>query len=206
MDKLVVFDFDGTLADSGQVMTECANQLAPRYGYEEIEDWRMFRHMSMREVLKQHAKIPWYRLPFFIRNMKRAFEKEVTRVNLFPGIKEMLNELVGELDAGVLTSNQPVVVENLFVRNLVNGLRFVVGDVPLFAKTRALKKLVARHKQKALIYVGDEVRDVEACNALGIPIVAVTWGLNTRELLEKAGANYLVDTPKELLQVLTKGL
>jgi phosphoglycolate phosphatase len=53
-----------------------------------------------------------------------------------------------------------------------------------------------------LLYVGDEVRDVNACRKVGIPIVGVSWGLNDHNALVEAEANYVVDTPEELLSLL----
>jgi phosphoglycolate phosphatase len=51
-----------------------------------------------------------------------------------------------------------------------------------------------------MIYIGDEARDVHACQRLGVRMLGVTWGLNNAEALTKAGLspNYLVNTPQEI--------
>ena len=49
-----------------------------------------------------------------------------------------------------------------------------------------------------IVYVGDETRDIEACRAAGIPVIAVSWGLNTRALLFSLSPDQIVDSPEEL--------
>ena len=53
------------------------------------------------------------------------------------------------------------------------------------------------------LYVGDDLRDVQAGHAAGMTTVAVHWGyLGEGESIEAWGADYLVQTPKELLKLL----
>ncbi|MCR4313329.1 MAG: HAD hydrolase-like protein, partial [Candidatus Roizmanbacteria bacterium] len=53
-----------------------------------------------------------------------------------------------------------------------------------------------------VIYVGDEIRDVEACKKTGIKIIGVSWGLHTIEALEKAGVDYITKKPLEIFKIL----
>ena len=52
-----------------------------------------------------------------------------------------------------------------------------------------------------VLYVGDEVRDIEAAKKAGIRIAAVTWGYNSKKALEAYKPDYLVTKPEELLQI-----
>lgn len=54
------------------------------------------------------------------------------------------------------------------------------------------------------MYVGDEVRDIEACQKVGIKIAAVTWGLNTKEALERYHPDSLIDKPQQLLDLVNE--
>lgn len=53
-----------------------------------------------------------------------------------------------------------------------------------------------------LLYVGDEHRDIVACQEVKVPVVAVTWGYDSQELLEKAKPNHLAHVPNDLLTLL----
>ena len=55
-----------------------------------------------------------------------------------------------------------------------------------------------------VVYIGDEERDIAACKKCKISIIAVTWGFDSKELLEKNNPHYLADTPKELLEIITR--
>ena len=49
------------------------------------------------------------------------------------------------------------------------------------------------------IYIGDETRDIEAARKAGVKVAAVSWGLNSREALEKYQPDWLLENPKNLL-------
>jgi phosphoglycolate phosphatase-like HAD superfamily hydrolase len=85
---------------------------------------------------------------------------------------------------------------------------FIHSELNLFGKSGALDKMLKKYKlhKPDVLYVGDEVRDIEACKKVGVDIVSVTWGFNSREVLEKYQPNKLVGTPEELLQCIRKQL
>lgn len=52
------------------------------------------------------------------------------------------------------------------------------------------------------IYVGDETRDIEAARKTNIEIIAVSWGYNSKQLLEKQKPDFLIDKPRQLVDIL----
>ena len=73
----------------------------------------------------------------------------------------------------------------------------IITNNNIFGKDKLLRKM-----GRQFVYVGDEVRDVEACKKAGVKMIGVTWGFNTKEALKKAGADYLVDNRTELRKLL----
>ncbi|MDP2837766.1 MAG: HAD-IA family hydrolase, partial [Candidatus Moranbacteria bacterium] len=73
----------------------------------------------------------------------------------------------------------------------------------LFNKAKVLKQVLSEKNLSVtdVIYVGDEVRDIEACQKIGLPIIAVTWGLNSKEALQHTGVP-TADTREALLAML----
>ena len=53
-----------------------------------------------------------------------------------------------------------------------------------------------------LLYIGDELRDIKACNKLAVPFMWVSWGLDGFELIEKENPTYIAHTQKELIKIL----
>ena len=78
----------------------------------------------------------------------------------------------------------------------------MVGYTRLFGKEKPIRKQVnaVDIPPQRMIYVGDEVRDIEAGRKAGIEVAAVTWGLNSSSLLQRYRPTLLVDEPSELLR------
>ena len=201
--EVVIFDFDGTLADSAPVMADCANELSEKYRYPRTEDWRKNRNKSTKELLRESG-ISWYRLPFFMRDMKRMFRSKMTSVKPFDGIKEMLDALTPDKRLLVLTSNKLEVVQEFFKRNGLEHFDRLVCNIPLFGKSKALQRLLKEESLGAsdVVYIGDEVRDVEACHEVAVPVIAVTWGMNTRQRLLELKPGWLADSPEDVVRIL----
>ena len=57
-------------------------------------------------------------------------------------------------------------------------------------------------KNKEIVYVADETRDIEAAKKAKVRIISVTWGFNSREILKKQNPDFLVDRPEEILRII----
>ena len=199
--KTILFDFDGTLADTMPLLVDCMNALAGEYGYERVEDPAMLREQSMRRMVKE--RLPLYKIPRAVRKVKRLLRAQSERVVFFQDVKAVLEELSESYVLGILTSNSSEIVEQALDREEVDCISFVHSDSPLFGKHKRMKKLIKRYRLQAgeTIYVGDEVTDVEACKKAGLPIIAVTWGFNTRCALEIENPEFLADCPRDILGI-----
>jgi phosphoglycolate phosphatase len=80
---------------------------------------------------------------------------------------------------------------------------FVVGYPRLFGKGKALKRILRAERltRSELLYIGDELRDVEAAKKAGVRVAAVTWGFQKTELLRTGTPDYLVSDPNELVNL-----
>jgi phosphoglycolate phosphatase-like HAD superfamily hydrolase len=206
--QTLVFDFDGTIADTLGETRRIFNQIAPDYGIRQVEEHEMthLRHLSLKQLLA-HLDIPKRRVPAFISRGTGMLRGSIERLNMIEGMPEVILELrrhVGRL--GILTSNASANVE-LFLS--VHGLRapfdFISSTSKLTGKAkhlRAIRKTFSlRHEE--MLYIGDELRDVKASKKAGIPVAAVTWGFNSRESLVAESPEYLFDRPADFLRLLT---
>ncbi len=205
--KSLVFDFDGTIADTLGETRLIYNQLAPDYGLRQVAAHELdhLRHLSLKELL-EHLNIPKRRVPALISRGTSMMRGNINQLQLIPGMAEILVELRKHVRSfGVLTSNATANVD-LFLRN--HGLReqfdFISSTSKLTGKAKHLKAIRKTFslKPEELLYIGDELRDVKASQKAGIPIAAVTWGFNSRESLAASAPNYLFDTPSDFLQLL----
>lgn len=205
--RTMVFDFDGTIADTLGETRRIYNQMAPDYGLRQVEEHELehLRHLSLKELLR-HLHIPKRRVPALISRGTGLMRGNITQLQLIPGMREVLLEIRRHVDSfGILTSNASANVE-LFLES--HGLReafdFVSSTSKLTGKAkhlRAIRKTFSlRHEQ--MLYIGDELRDVKASQKAGIPIAAVTWGFNSRESLAAQAPTYVFDQPADFLRLL----
>lgn len=205
--RLVLWDFDGTLADSLAVSLSILNQLADKYRFKPVTDPHSVRKMTVRKFMKEH-KIGFLKLPRVTRAFQHAMRSEIENVKLYPGIVRVLKQTH---DAGlrhaILSSNSP---ENIQACLQANGIAqyfdFTAGCFKLLGKARGIKRVIKQYKlmKKEVLYIGDEVRDVAAARKAGIDVAAVSWGINDWSTLADAEPTHQVASPEELLSIAQK--
>lgn len=202
--KTLIFDFDGTLADTFGIAISVFRKLARKWhdtGDEEVE---RLRSLPAREALKQLGVRVWH-LPYIIYHGRRAVKEQMETVIAIKGIPPVVKELHERgYNLLIISSNSTKNINRFLERNKL-GEYFdgVWGGKGIFAKGAAIKE-IARKSGLALkdcVYIGDEVRDVDAAKHAGIPYVVVSWGYNNRMALENAKAKTLIDKPEELLKL-----
>jgi phosphoglycolate phosphatase len=205
--RLIVWDFDGTLADSLAAAVEIFNRLAPELGFRPVEDVAAARAMTTREFLRQHG-ISFWRLPRVARRFRAAAADESAELKLFAGLPDVLAGLRERgIRLGILSSNSEDNIRRCLVANGVEQhFAFVVGYPRLFGKGKALRRILRAEKldRSAVLYVGDEVRDVEAAQRAGVPVAAVTWGFHAEPILRASDPDHLVSEPRQLLELVSE--
>ncbi len=200
----VVFDFDGTLADSLASAVAVFERLRPALGLRPVPDLEAARAMPTRQLLKALG-VRFWRLPRVVRAFQVEAAKDAAGLKLHAGIADVLGELAGRGHRlGVLSSNRADSIRACLRANGVEDrFAFVVGTGKLFGKGKALKAILKAEgvPDGACVYVGDEARDVDAGRRCGVPVAAALWGFQTEGLLAAAGPRWLVRHPRELLAV-----
>jgi len=203
--KAIVFDLDGTIADTFHIGIEAANSLAGKYKYEPIKDSPVIRDLSFKEFLTSHLKLGRIRLILWAREIRRIISKRYDGVKIFPGIQDTLKELNKTYSLGILTSNTTQNTLKILEDNGIGDLfSFMYTNCSAFGKSRHLKKLLKteKYKREEILYVGDEIRDIDSCRKAGVSIIAVTWGANSEKTLKEAPANYYAHKPWDIVDIL----
>ncbi len=199
MINYIVFDFDGTLADTFDVIKNIAMQEYSEYDI----DLELFKSEGAKGLLKMLG-IPRWKIPGMILNVTSKLRNS-KEIKLFPGIVELLNQLKKDYKIGIVSSNsQEIIYDTLREYELDDLFEFVYSESSLFGKHLVLKKMCSKYKidPDDVMYVGDEDRDIVAAKKANIKTIAVTWGFNSREKLSRETPDYLVDSPMEFLEVL----
>ncbi|HEX7477423.1 MAG TPA: HAD-IA family hydrolase [Polyangiales bacterium] len=204
--KTILFDFDGTLVDTFAAVLEIGNRIAPEFGYRPVraDELDMLRGWSYREV-SAHLGVAWHKLPAIAARMRSELAEHLEQLELIAGLPAVLSELRARgLELGILTSNTRENVERFLARRGIEDFAFIETSSSLWGKRHRLKALLKRHRRsiEEVAYVGDEVRDIEASQALGMRMVAVAWGFSGKALLAAHAPSHLIEDPRELLDVL----
>jgi len=201
---VIIFDFDGTIADSFETVLTISNRLADEYGYPRTppEDVKRLKNLSSREILKR-SKVPMLRLPFLLRRLRGELNREIQRLKPIPGIQEALHTLNQHGHRlGIVTSNSKEnAIAFLEAHDLAELFDFVDSGLTLFGKGRVIQRLIKRHRldPTTVIYVGDETRDIEAAKKIRIKGIAVGWGFNSSQALAEEQPDALINQPGELV-------
>ena len=204
----VVFDFDGTLADSMAEVLLAYNSIAPRRGVPTIDAERLseFRKLGHRELLSR-LDVPLWKVPGIMADVRGALRERMTELRPFPGIRELLVRLHDEDVAVYIVSSNAR--ENIEAFRRCHDLPEFAGyrcGVSLLGKGVQLRRLIARERLQAAAtyYVGDEVRDVVAAASAGMRSIAVSWGYSDPDALGRSSPDLLVTSPAQIAtQVLT---
>ncbi len=207
-DKLqpaVIFDFDGTLADtfvaSIRIFEKITNKLEP---YTEDDILRL-RGLTAFHVVRELRIRPW-RMPWLLVRGRAMMRRDMETILVFEGIEDVLKRLQADgVAVYIISSNSPGNIRKLLVGKGMEGyFKHIYGNVGLFGKAKMLRRVIARNHLDTVntYYVGDEGRDIEAAKRVGVKSVAVTWGFNSAELLKKHHPYAVAGSPKDLVKIL----
>jgi len=159
---LVIFDFDGTLADSFPFFLQAQREIARRHGFEPIADERVeqMRYLKTREIMRE-VKCPPWKLPLVAADFVRAMQA-APPVPLFPGIAEALAQLrAGGVRMAILTSNSVENVRRVLGQELAGAFELYDGGAHMLGKHRRLARMLDKARVPAgqAIYIGDQIAD-----------------------------------------------
>lgn len=205
--KVIVFDFDGTIADTYQAIVDITNDLSSEFGYQPMseEELLLFKNLSSKEIVKR-TEISLFKIPFLVKRVQKELGHQIAELSPIKGIESVLLELKQrDCDLGIVTSNlEKNVVTFLRKNNLECLFDFIYSGTNIFGKHRIINEMVRKRKLKKtdVIYVGDETRDIRSARKSGIGIIAVGWGFNSQEILAEHKPDFLAANPTELLEAI----
>ncbi len=209
MVRYILFDFDGTLADSKAVFLTIFNQLAGKYNCKQLglEDLDELRKLPLKERSRR-LNFPMYKLPFFVMEVYGLYRKALHEVSLFEGISQMLEELKSRgYKLAIMSSNSELNIQAILQRHHVTSIDEVICSRHIFGKDKMLKSFLKKYRLAAseVLYIGDEHRDVVACKKSCVKIIWVSWGYDAPEVVQAANPDYSVHSPAEVLHLLQPG-
>jgi phosphoglycolate phosphatase len=209
--KAVLFDLDGCLADSQRTILDGMNLALDAHGLGARPDAELVGYIgpptrvAFGHIMGLDPDAP--EVDAVVATYREHYTDGLKATTTFPGVPEMLDALLAQgLRLGVATSKpRHFAVPVLEVLGLLD--RFAVVAGPELTGTAGKAETIAEaiaglDGAEPVAHVGDRRHDVEGAQTHGLFAVGVLWGIGSREELEGAGADALVESPDQLVPLL----
>lgn len=204
--KHVVFDFDGTIADSLYLVIELMNQVSEKYKFDPIreEDYEYLRSLTLMERCRE-LHVSLYQIPRIGIELTKTYSRAINSIKAFAGIHEMIIKLKEQnLKLSIISSNTSNNIRKFLSNNNLNYFDSVYSSSNLFGKDKAISSFIRKQHliKEELIYIGDEHRDIVASKANKIKVIAVSWGADSLEILSKSNPDFIVEQPSQIAEII----
>jgi phosphoglycolate phosphatase len=211
--KGVIFDFDGTLADTLEDLGDSMNRVLTTRGFpeHEYESYKLFVGRGLENLVK-YALPQDYRIPEIIapalNDMKEDYINNcLIKSRLYDGIPDLLDDLTRRNIKLSVFSNKASDILKKMTDNLIGNWSFekIIGTSPEIPKKPDPEGalLICREMNilpEEMIYLGDSGVDMITAAAAGIFSVGVLWGFRSEKELRENGAKKLIARPMDLLK------
>ena len=199
--KHLIFDFDGTIVESGPLIYSNFAEYTKNCEL----SWNELRDLPSNEVISALG-VSKLDLPKLILRIRADFKSKLKEQPIVEGIKEAITNLKEHgFELHIVSSNSEDNID-AFLAN--HGLREAFTSIKsfftIFGKAHGIEKLLKEisASPKEAIYIGDETRDIQAAEKVGMQNLAVTWGYNSEKALLSYKPKYLARAPMEMVEIL----
>ncbi|WP_257214947.1 HAD hydrolase-like protein [Sphingomonas sp. R-74633] len=201
--RLVIFDFDGTLSDSGDWFLSVVDELARKYKFRTVQPDQvdMLRHKSSREVIEFLGISKW-KLPLIARHLRRLVGQNAHQIELFPGTPDLLEQIAATgVRIALVTSNAEANARKILGPEHAARIDLFACGSSLFGKAPKFRRVLKKMGMKPheVLAIGDETRDVDSAREVGMRVGSVLWGYAAEELLIAMQPDVLFRAPQDII-------
>lgn len=208
----IIFDLDGTLLNTLEDIRDSVNYALKECGFPKrsLEEINSFVGNGTNYLLEKSVPIntPKDELDNCTDIYRNYYKNNmVNKTAPYNGILEMLNKLKEDgYKLAVVSNKFDSAVKILCKKYFSEFLEVSIGESSSVRRKpapdtvfKAMKELDS--KRNDCIYVGDSDVDVKTAHNVGIECIGVSWGFRGREVLEREGADYIIDKPKDIYNI-----
>lgn len=209
MIKALIFDFDGTIADTLPYTFSKIIEISKKYQIKGNKDEiiKKISQLTPKQLIKEF-NISWFKIPIILWEIKKAqnlLYKKIDEIKIFPSLKKVLKQLKKEGFLLYIYSSNIKRNINRFLKKegIDNLFKNIYTGNNLLSKDKDLLKILKKEKliKDEVLYIADEIRDVLACKKIGIKIIGVSWGL-AGDSLKNQLPDFLIKKPEEIFKIL----
>lgn len=206
---LVIFDYDGVLADTLDDLIRFGQEACNRLGVKHVatkEDLSNLEVMSF-STFGRACEVPEHLVDEFVEISLNLFAEKESPPAIFAGLSEVIQHLSANHKIAIVTTNSSQNVHAFLAQHGLDSLVHAVYGVDT-PGSKAQKISIARERfaknGEAVFMIGDSLSDVRAAKEAGVTSIAVTWGHQSVEMLLRGDPDYVVNSPRELIGVIER--
>lgn len=200
---LLLFDYDGVIADSYEVYFREFTRACTEYGFDKLNSREAFLRLFDGNLITQLIKagFPLHKLKKLADDFRPQMEKANSEIKPFPGMVEILRTLSIHHPVVIITANSSHVVQQFVDAHALHEIKGVLGSDIETSKVKKIRRARRQFRDHRAYYIGDTKGDmIEARRAGAIP-VAAAWGWHDYERLQSAHPDYIIGRQEELLSI-----
>lgn len=209
----VIFDLDGTLLNTLDDLRDSLNDTLLQNGYspKSLEEVRCFVGNGVRNLVRRSLPVTCEdnEIDRITESFKENYRNNMqNKTRPYNGIMELLLDLNRyNYKLAIVSNKYDAAVKSLAKTYFGNLIPVAIGETSEIKRKPAPDSVYTAIRElgsdlESTVLVGDSETDVQTAKNAGIPCIGVTWGFRSREVLRSEGADYLIDTPKELLTLI----
>jgi phosphoglycolate phosphatase len=208
---LIIFDFDGVLADTLDDLIQFGQEVCDELGVEHVvqkEDLRNLEIMSFASFGRA-CEVPEHLVDVFVQGCLKRFAKKKSPPAIFSELSTIIRNFAINNKLAIITTNSSQnVIAFLVEHGLEECIHAVYGvDIPGSKAQKisiAQKRFSADPKRESVFMIGDSLSDIRAAKEASVMSIAVTWGHQSLEYLLSGDPDYVVDFPHDLIEIIEK--
>lgn len=208
----VFFDFDGTIADTGEGIFASVNYAVEQMGFSPLSEemLRTFIGPPVFDSFKRMLNVDDGKAAQAVQKYREYYsEKGIFKLRVYDGIDKLFADIKNSGIKLAVASSKPEnfikrIIEHLGFDNLIDFVAAPESDKAPESKVALVEKAVNHfgiEKSRALM-IGDRYFDINGAKGAGVKSVGVTFGYGSRNELTEAGADYIADSTEELRKII----
>ncbi|TLS72719.1 HAD family hydrolase [Aliarcobacter thereius] len=214
MKKTVIFDLDGTLLDSIYDIAVCMNESLESLNLEtySIDEYKYFVGYGVDELVLNVLKNNLELKEKLVKKFKEIYDEKLhSNTKPYDGIYSLLDGLVNINCNLAVLSNKPDLMTKEYVKINFKDYPFLEvhgqrSDIPKKPDPKAAINIAKRLNIpcEKIFFVGDTKVDMQTAKSAGMIAIGVLWGFRNEKELKENGADFIVNHPLEILEIISK--
>lgn len=204
---LVIFDYDGVLADTLDDLIHFGQEACNQLGVNHVvtkDDLSNLEVMSFA-TYGRACEVPEHLVDEFVRISLDLFAKKASPPAIFNGVSEVIQHFSTKHKIAIVTTNSSQNVHAFLTQHGLDSLVHAVYGVDT-PGSKAQKIAIARERfannGETVFMIGDALSDIRAAKEAGVSSIAVTWGHQSLETLLRGSPDFVINFPHELIEII----